>query len=457
MLSTTSKEGDQLTDQRKPQAAGVEQLALRFAGRLALLSIVLALVAAAKAQGPFQLKDGDRLVFYGDSITDQRLYTTFVETYVVTRFPQLHVWFVHSGVGGDRVTGGWAGGIDLRLHRDVIAYKPTVMTIMLGMNDGTYKPWDDAVFKTYSTGYEHIIDTMKQAVPGIRITVIQPSPYDDVTRPPNVGDGYNKVLIRYGQFVEELAQRNGLTVADMNTPVVAMLEKAKSNDPELAQKIVEDRVHPGPGGHLIMAESLLKAWNAPSVVAGVEINAATKSVTRAENAKVKMLRSNSELSWSETDGSLPFPLALDDDDKTIALALRSSDFVTALDQEPLKVTGLMSARYQLKIDGEKVGDFTKEQLAGGINLAALPTPMAKQSAKVHDLTVKHNDIHFARWRDVQVTLEDHNTASMNSTPRYEFPSEQSAVDALDKLEEEVVQQQRAAAQPKPHQYELSPE
>ena len=46
-------------------------------------ALVLLLSACALwAQGQFQLKPGDRVVFYGDSITDQRLYTTFVETFV---------------------------------------------------------------------------------------------------------------------------------------------------------------------------------------------------------------------------------------------------------------------------------------------------------------------------------------------------------------------------------------
>jgi lysophospholipase L1-like esterase len=251
---------------------------------LLLFAAALLLAAAAWSQDKFALKDGDRVVFYGDSITDQRLYTTFAETYVVTRFPRLKVWFVHSGVGGDRVTGGWAGPIDVRLPRDVIAYKPTVMTIMLGMNDGNYSGWNDGVFKTYSTAYQHIIDTMKRALPGIRITVIQPSPYDDVTRPPNIDDGYNAVLVRYGQFVKELGEREGLLVADLNAPVVSMLEKAKAEDPELAKNIIEDRVHPGPGGHLIMAEALLEAWNAPATVAAVEIDAAAGRVARADNA-----------------------------------------------------------------------------------------------------------------------------------------------------------------------------
>ena len=418
--------------------------------RRTLLFLVAAfcLAVTALAQGNFQLKDGDTVVFYGDSITDQRLYTTYTESYVLTRFPRLHIRFVHSGVGGDRVTGGSGGPIDLRLSRDVVAYHPTVMTIMLGMNDGNVHAWDEPTFKTYSTGYEHIIDSMKKAAPGLRITVIEPSPYDDVTRPPTFEGGYNAVLVRYGQYLKELGERNGLVVADQNAPIVAMLEKAKAADPDLAQKIIPDRVHPGEGGHLIMAEALLKAWNAPSTVASVEIDASKKRVVHAGNAKVTELRAGQDLSWSETDEALPFPLPvpLDSARKPFALAVRSSDFVEALDQEPLKVTGLAAARYVLTIDGEKVGDFNKEELENGINLAVLPTPMVTQAAKVHDLTLKHNQVHFARWRNVQVSLQDLN-----------FAHQQAALDALDKLEDEIIQEQRAASQPKARHYILTPE
>src|SRR5437879_2686461 len=124
---------------------------------LYLLFALLSLSGLANAQDSFYLKNGDRVVFYGDSITDQRLYTTFVETYIVTRFPQLNISFVHSGWGGDRVTGGGGGKIDERLKRDVLAYKPTVVTIMLGMNDGGYRAFDEKLFETYATGYQQII------------------------------------------------------------------------------------------------------------------------------------------------------------------------------------------------------------------------------------------------------------------------------------------------------------
>jgi hypothetical protein len=70
-----------LTDQKKLQTVTLEALGMRSARRIALvLTVALVLAVAAKAQTPFQLKDGDRVVFCGDSITDQRLYTTFTET-----------------------------------------------------------------------------------------------------------------------------------------------------------------------------------------------------------------------------------------------------------------------------------------------------------------------------------------------------------------------------------------
>jgi lysophospholipase L1-like esterase len=409
-----------------------------------LLTLLVAAAAAAGAQDGFALGDGDRVVFYGDSITDQRLYTTFAETYVVTRFPRMNVTFVHSGWGGDRVTGGGGGPIDVRVWRDVLPYNPTVLTIMLGMNDGRSRAFDQQLFDDYASGYKHIIETVKRQLPGIRITIIQPSPYDDVTRQPQFEGGYNQVLRRYGDFLKQLAADEKLGLADLNTPVVAALEKANSADPAAAAKLIPDRVHPGAAGHLLMAEALLKAWNAPALVTDVELDAARNEPVRERNTHVAGLRAGKSLSWTQTDDALPMPVDLRD--PLVGLAVRSSDFVAALNQETLKVRGLAAGRYALNIDSEPVGTFTAEQLAAGINLAELPTPMARQAAAVHALTLRHNNIHTARWRQVQVPMEK------DSAPHL-----LKALEALDELETDVVKEQRAAAQPKPHRYEVIPE
>ena len=417
------------------------------------LFAVAALVHAVHASdaNSFALKDGDRVVFYGDSITDQRLYTTFTETFAVTRFPKSDITFVHSGWGGDRVTGGGGGNIDTRLKRDVFAYKPTVVTIMLGMNDASYRAFDDKIFATYTNGYQHIIDSLHKELPNLRLTLIQPSPFDDVTRPTTFEGGYNAVLIRYGDFVKQLAEREHARVADLNTGVTEAVKKANDKDHDLAIKLNPDRVHPSAAGQLLMAAELLKAWKAPSVVSVVEIKTGSKKASttapassdfsaKSQGTKLTDTNSREGLSWIQLDETLPMPVDLKD--PAMALAVESSDFMDALNRQILKVTGLEGKEYTLKIDGETVGKISREKLEEGVNLALLPTPMIKQAQQVHKLTLQHNDIHFNRWRQVQLKVSP------------DLPHLQQALDALDALEADIVKEQRAAAQPKPHKYEL---
>ena len=421
-----------------------------------LIRAALLLVPALlPAQKTFWLHDNDTLVFYGDSITEQRLYTTFVETFVLTRYPKLNIRFVNAGWGGENAPGGNGGSADTRLTRDVIPYKPTVMTVMLGMNDGGYVALNDERFNRYKAGMEHILQVTKQAFPNLRVTLIEPSPYDDITQPPQFPGGYNGVLVAYGQYVADLAKRNSMLLADMNTPVVDMLKKANALDPNGAKALIPGRIHPAAGGHLIMAEALLKAWNASPLVSAVEIDAASKQIKRADNTAVSKLNADTTIAWSQLDNSLPMIVALRDRSlpinarrpaATMDLALKASDFMEALDQETLRVTSLPAAKYVLKINGDTVGSFTREQLAEGVNLAALTTPMSKQTLRVHILTLKRGEIHEFRWKQMQVPLMEDNLTRLPG-----------ALDTLDSLENEIAARQRAAAHPVPCAYELIPE
>jgi lysophospholipase L1-like esterase len=409
---------------------------MRFAALLAL--------ALCARGADFYLHPNDVVVFYGDSITDQRLYTTYVETFILTRYPKLPVRFVHSGWGGDRVTGGGGGPIDDRLKRDVLAYKPTVMTIMLGMNDGRYRGFDDEIFRAFTGGYEHIVKSVKDAIPNLRITVIDPSPYDDVTRAPLFDGGYNAVLLKYGEYLRTLAQRNNLDFADLNTRLVKALEHANTTDPANAQRILPDRVHPHRSGHLLMAASLLEAWSATPIVTRVEINAGSAQVQeQSVNTTVSGLEFKDSIRWTQKDEALPMPVPMND--PLMALAVKSSDFVEKFNSEILRVTRLNAPAYQLKINGNLIGVFTRENLAAGINLAELDTPMMQQAAQVHDLTLKRAEIHNIRWRQVQLPLH-----SM-------LPARAAAVeDNLDALDNDLAAIQRATAQPASCLYELIP-
>ncbi len=426
-----------------------KQVAVALLGPL-LLSISGVSLALERG-ADFYLKPGDRVVFFGDSITDHRLYDTIVETFIVTRYPKLNATFVHSGWSGDTVSGGIGGSIDVRLQRDVIAYDPTVMTIMLGMNDGRYaghQPMDDIAFQA---GFRHIVETMRVARPLLRITAIEPSPYDDVTRPLTIQpDGYNAVLKRYGQWIRTYSQQANLDLSDFNAPLVALVRKLQDQDSEDAQKIIPDRVHPSIAGHLIMAEALLKNWHARPTVTTVTLDAAAGKATDCLFARIDNVKAGPPLSWTERDKALPLPFAqmvAGYHDTGLATAIKNSDVMEALNLELLRVVGLEKGSYELRVDGAAVGAWGSEDWAKGVNLGSLVTPMSAQAMAVYELTAKHVAVHWSRWRIVDVLLKDIDSGA-------EFKEREAAIAALDALEAALIDKQRERAQPATHLFEI---
>jgi predicted GH43/DUF377 family glycosyl hydrolase/lysophospholipase L1-like esterase len=359
-------------------------------------SLVAVATAPPNGQG-FYLKGGDTVVFYGDSITEQNLYNQYVELYTATRFPNMRVHFYGAGVGGDRVTGGGGGPIDQRMERDVYSEKPTVVTVMLGMNDGGYRATTPDIESTYVKGYEHLLESIREHAPNARVTLLGPSPYDDVTGPPTFPGGYNAVMQHFADLDRDLAQKYGAAFVNLNPGVVAALEKAQAMDPKIAKLLVPDRVHPDPVAHWVMAESLLKGWNAPALVSSVTIDGAAGKLTDAQNATVEPVEKNSStLRWTETDDGLPLPLS--SSNATQALLMQLTDIKQALSQEPLRVTGLEAGQYKLAIDDTTIGTFSAEELGAGINLADYPTPMLRQAQRVSWLVRDRDETHYIHLR-----------------------------------------------------------
>jgi predicted GH43/DUF377 family glycosyl hydrolase/lysophospholipase L1-like esterase len=405
-----------------------------------LVSVVTAPKTPFAGVQGFYLKSGDTVVFYGDSITEQNQYNQYVELYTVTRFPGLRVHFYGAGVGGDRVTGGGGGPIDERLARDVFPLKPTVVTVMLGMNDGSYKATTDEIQATYTKGYEHLLDSIREHAPGARITMLGPSPFDDVTRPARFEGGYNGVMQHFADLDKELAQKSSGTFINLNPPVVAALEKAQALDPLVAKLLLPDRVHPDSLAHWVMAEALLKGWNAPALVSSVTIDGRAGKLVDLQNAICGQVERGSEgLRWKETENALP--LAFIRDNQSQALLLDVSDIQQQLNQELLRVSGLDAGQYKLTIDGSAIATFSADELANGINLADYQTPMRRQSQEVSWLVRDRDEAHYIHLR---MAIRKFDAGAQPGNP-----------DVMDAFESSLEDSIYQTAQPKPHVYQVS--
>jgi lysophospholipase L1-like esterase len=331
------------------------------------------------SKSQFFFKDGDRIVIMGDSITEQHLYSNYVEMWTITRFPHWKLTFRNVGIGGDRSVGG-----NSRFKRDVLPYKATALTVDFGMNDGGYRPFDKNLFDTYLKGLQGIADQAKAA--GIRVAWITPQPVEH--NPGAKGEFYNQTLEKFSAGVKQIAEKNGGLFVDQFHPYWAVIQKARDMG-EKGRITGGDAVHPGPPGQSLMAASILKGLHFPRLVVRVEIDAGGGRVDAVANCKVSGLKvsNDGECVFEQLDGALPF---FPKEAKSI---LKWAPLLTEMNDYRLQVKGLKPGRYQIHLDGHKVAECSAEQLAKGVNLAeaVLTTgPVAEQVQKVWDAVQKKN-------------------------------------------------------------------
>ncbi|MEI8379626.1 MAG: GDSL-type esterase/lipase family protein [Planctomycetota bacterium] len=349
---------------------------------LMVLSLFTATIVSA---AEFPLKQGDIWVMAGDSITAQHLHSNYFEAFCFARYPQIKFAFRNSGVGGHTITSTLA-----RYDYDIDAWKPTVVSVELGMNDqGGNTP-------------EQYISNMAKMVTRIRTgnalpVMLTASPINNGNTMANLAG--NRRLHEYAETLKEFSQKEKLPFADQfhllidvwgtNKPrenlanaIPNLQNIAQNNDVagvehlrafllEQSKSAVKpvsmqgDPVHPGAPGQLMMAAALLKELGANPFVSSVTIEGAmaTSKGCLVENLKAE----NGVLSFERIDESLPFPIP-----EEAAAVLSLFPALTELSQYTLQVKSLKPGMYSLKINGVQLPSLLSAQnLAEGVNLTGL--------------------------------------------------------------------------------------
>ena len=228
----------------------------------AVTCAAMAALALGPARAEFQIRNNDRVVFLGDSITEQRLYTTYVEAYAITRHPGWRLRFRNVGWGGDT---SWlrqrahpdegqlfrAEGEDLAnrvkdsvakgLGRDVLPLKPTFVTVKFGMNDHSYQKFRPDIFRAYTNSQAEIASVLGKN--GARVAFLTPQPIEE-RRPDPDRDDRNQSLRRFSDGLGEVARATGSGYVDQFAPFMKLMLDARASDPK-AFIGGGDAVHPG--------------------------------------------------------------------------------------------------------------------------------------------------------------------------------------------------------------------
>jgi lysophospholipase L1-like esterase len=385
----------------------------RHARRLMLLTLLLLLGNAigANAGEEFPLQGGERILFFGDSITQGGAYVTDVELYLRTRFPSKTFTVINHGISSETISGTSEPDhvprrpdAHDRFDRDVAAWNPDVVVACFGMNDGNYHPFDEARFRAYQAGVNKLIARVHESTKA-RLVLLTPPPFDPYRRqagdPDAVRFGYKFPAIDYDKTLEHYA--NWLVTLRTDGRVVADLHEAMNDHLATRRRdrvsfyLAADAVHPNATGHLLMAQTLLQAWHAPALVSEAVIDAETRSSDSEDVEAIQTADGGLAARWTTR---IPMPVDPDCD----PLSLKVAKTTETLNRHRLAIRGLPPGRYALHVreegqDDLNVGIWTADQIAEGLDLTALESfPTNRRAREVFRALSAQRAEEYASWR-----------------------------------------------------------
>lgn len=202
---------------------------------------------------PIMLKDGDRVAFFGDSITEAgargKGYIRLMDADLRARDEDSKIELIGAGISGHKVP-----DLQKRLDKDVLSHEPTIVIIYIGINDvwhwggGTGTKKDD-----FDEGLRELADRIIAS--GARLILCTPSVIGEKT------DGSNKfdeMLDDYSSVTRAVAADTGAQLLDLRAQFLQHLKA--HNSEQLGQGILtSDSVHLNGAGNRFVADCMLEA------------------------------------------------------------------------------------------------------------------------------------------------------------------------------------------------------
>jgi len=408
--------------------------------RIACVLSWLAATANTSRAADFTLRDGDTVVFLGDSITAARTYGKLIENYTLLRYPDRKVRFYNAGIGGDTAAGGLK-----RLERDVFSRGATVLTVAYGVNDIGWGLKADAEHKRrFLEAISGILAECRKR--DVRVVICTtPITAQD---PDHAETGF---LQKMCDEALDLARSAGEQAIDVQRGMREVQRRILKVNESIKDKSKHVSLHAADGTHLnelgqlAMAFVMLKGLGAPAEVSSATIDAADLSVPEAAGCKISDLKRDGEsLAFTRLDAGLPLNNGL-----FYALNFGYVPVGDQLNRYRLTVKNLPGARYSLTVDGRGVATYTARQWGAGVNISSATTsgwlpggPWDAQATILRQLTDSRHELDSARLL-AQLYLPGR-------------PATEALTRDSDEADQRIIQLQRDAARPVPYRFVLAP-
>lgn len=366
--------------------------------------LLLLLPASLFAQNEFVLKDGQRVVFLGDSNTFAGKFIAYLDAYLYTRFPAQKFELLNLGLPSETVSGLSEAAhpyprpnVHDRIDAVLEKTKPNVVVICYGMNDGIYSPYRDDRFKKYQDGMKKLLDKVKKA--GAFPVLMTPAPFDPVPLKGKLltekADQFSwlqpfekydeEVLAFYSEWLLSLREEKYL-VADPHTAIVTYLAAKRKKDANFT--VSRDGVHPDANGHALIFRELATTLKAPAIVELARFG------TDSNDESVQNFESK--------DGTISFtwksriPMPYDPAwEKDLAKDQRITEL---LNYHGVRGQFVFGKNFTLFVNDEKLGDVPGEELTSGLNLLRFPDLATnKHAAELGKLVEERSKLLGLAW------------------------------------------------------------
>lgn len=232
----------------------LQRASIDFWAILPGLALTLALggtaMTDARAEG---LKQGDRIVFLGDSITQAGAgpggYVTLVKEALAEKQKDLGIEVIGAGISGNRVP-----DLEKRLEKDVLSRKPTVVVIYIGINDvWHWKSGKGTTKEDFDAGLRRIIQQISAA--GGRVILCTASMIGEKHDGSNDQD---KMLDEYCDLSRKVAADTKSQLLDLRKAFVDYLKKENTQNAD-KEILTTDGVHLNAAGNRFVADQMLAA------------------------------------------------------------------------------------------------------------------------------------------------------------------------------------------------------
>jgi len=361
--------------------------------RLVAWAFVVALGCAlpARAAPPaekFELRDGDRVAFLGNTFFEREQAYSYLETLLASRFPDRNVTFRNVAWSGDTVFGHARAAFDTpeqgfeRLIKVTHQVKPTVLFISYGMGES----FDgDAGLPAFRTGLARLLDRLKDLE--ARTVLVSPVRHEALPAPYPSPDPHNRELRKYIDVLKQTADERGFWFVDL----YQLLGDGMKASP--AYPLTENGIHPSAYGYWMAAQAVEQALAYGPRGWTVTVDAAS---LKAESQNVEVAsptREGNAISLPVTRNLLPVPPPPPIDARYITVRPES--------RRVLVVKNLRDGHWLLRQGDAILAAGSADEWEKG--LALTTGPLADQAEKLRQVAVLKNMQFFNQWRPANET------------------------------------------------------